>query len=374
MTQFQARILTVLLSIVVIVLLGAALRATYFVTMPLFAAFFVTVLVWPVHVGIRQRLPRRIKWLSIVLTLLMILAVLGAFIGGAWYAVYYVASERFQEYMQQLQAQWQQITAWLEARNLPVPGEGEENTQLASRLLAWGGTAAISITGILSAIVLIILFVALMLVEAHHWRDKSETALSDERARAVIDAVAATTKQVRTFILVQAFISASAATVTTIFLWIVGMPFALIWGLLTFLLDFVPNVGPVIAGTLVALGALVMLGWGPAIIVAIGVFIIQQLFGNYLDPLLKGRRMAISPLIVLFSVVFWSWIWGPAGAVVAVPMTATIIIACAHVPSLRPIALMLSRTADEQKLIEQTHDDPDGAVESDDRKSEPDVV
>ena len=174
-------------------------------------------------------------------------------------------------------------------------------------------------------------------------------------AGADIDAVGAITVQVRTFLLVQGFVSLITALVTGGWLWLMGVPFVLLWMVLTFLLDFVPNVGPTLAGAIVALVALLTLGWERSLITALGLLGIQQFFGNFIDPTLKGHRMAISPLVVLLSVVFWAWVWGPAGAIIAVPMTATLMIACAHVPALQPIALLMSRTADRKTFAAQTH-------------------
>jgi AI-2 transport protein TqsA len=73
-----------------------------------------------------------------------------------------------------------------------------------------------------------------------------------------------------------------------------------------------------------------------------GLLAIDQYIGNYLDPRLLGRTLNISSLVVLISVIFWGWIWGVIGTLLAVPMTATIMIACDHVPALRPIAIFMS--------------------------------
>ena len=69
---------------------------------------------------------------------------------------------------------------------------------------------------------------------------------------------------------------------------------------------------------------------------------IDQAIGNFLDPHLQGRTLDISPLVVLVSVIFWGWIWGIPGMLLAVPMTATLITVCEQVPALRPIAILMS--------------------------------
>lgn len=89
---------------------------------------------------------------------------------------------------------------------------------------------------------------------------------------------------------------------------------------------------------------------------AAGLLMIEQIMGNYVDPRLLGRRLAISPLMILISLLVWSWIWGIAGAVLAVPMTVLLIVTFVRVPPLRPIALLLSNDLDMRRL-DETHQD-----------------
>jgi AI-2 transport protein TqsA len=360
MTHLQARILIILLAIVVLILAIWALRATYYVSMPLTFAFFIAVLVWPLHEGLRRRLPGRLWWLSTLSTMLVILLAMAAFASAATFAIYRtIGSGRLELYAQQWRVQRQTIIEWLRQRSLPVPGE-TDGGQIAGRLAGWAEYAAQSITGWVAIIAMTIFFILLMLIEASHWKHKSRAALEHDHATDLLNAFGAITHQVRTFLVIQALVSFTTASITGIWLWVMGVPFVLLWALLTFLADFVPNVGPTIAVVFTSMVALITLGLGPALVTAAGLFVIQQFFGNFVDPMLKGHRMSISPLVVLLAVVFWTWVWGPAGAVLAVPITATIIIACAHVPELQPLALMLSRTADQRRLMEQTRAQPDG--------------
>jgi AI-2 transport protein TqsA len=352
MNESQGRTLVSLLAVAVVILVGAALKATYYVTLPLVFAFFVAVVVWPLHEALERRLPPRAQWLATVASMLVVAVALGGFVGGAAFILYRVGSDRASDLLERWSSQQQALADWLSGHGLPAPeGEGSE---LLARAADWLGTAALSLTGLLTLLVLVLFFVLLMLVEARRWHEKTRVAFAPEQAGTLLDAVAATTRQVRRFLVVQALVSLATAIATGLWLWALGVPLVLLWSLLTFLVDFVPNVGPIVAGVLVSLVALVTLGWQRAIVTGLGVLAIQQVFGNYINPLLQGRHLAISPLVVLFSVVFWAWVWGPAGAILAVPITATLIVACAHVEALRPLALLLSRTADEEQLEKQT--------------------
>jgi AI-2 transport protein TqsA len=92
----------------------------------------------------------------------------------------------------------------------------------------------------------------------------------------------------------------------------------------------------------------VQLGFGWAVVVVAGLTAIDQVIGNYLDPRLMGRTLNVSSLVVLLSVIFWGWIWGVAGALLAVPLTVTIILICAQVPALQPIAVLLGGDVEDE--------------------------
>jgi AI-2 transport protein TqsA len=111
----------------------------------------------------------------------------------------------------------------------------------------------------------------------------------------------------------------------------------------------VPNIGSLIAGIPPTLLAFLDLGFGWGLLVAGGLLAIDQFIGNYLDPRLMGHTLNISSLVVLISVIFWGWIWGVVGTLLAVPMTVTIMIACSHVPALRPLAILMSGGDDESE-------------------------
>ena len=137
--------------------------------------------------------------------------------------------------------------------------------------------------------------------------------------------------------------------VSGLWLWLMGVDFALFWGVLIFLLNYVPNIGSVIAAIPPTLLAFVQLGFPWAAFVVAGLTVIDQVIGNYLDPRLMGRTLNVSSLIVLLSVIFWSWIWGIVGALLAVPLTVTIILTCAHVPALQPIAVLLGGDVEDRR-------------------------
>ena len=198
-------------------------------------------------------------------------------------------------------------------------------------------------------LLMVFFFTLLMLIEASAWRRKTQAALRWRHTTAVFETVGEIAYKVRRFFMVRSFVSVLAAFAQGGWLWLMGVDFVLFWAVLIFFLNYLPNVGSIAVGTLATLLAFVQFGFGWACLVAAGLIGIDQLLGNFLDPKLQGRSLNLSSLVVLVALIFWGWMWGVGGALLAVPLTVTIILACAHVPALEPIATLLSGAPEEDE-------------------------
>ncbi len=154
--------------------------------------------------------------------------------------------------------------------------------------------------------------------------------------------------------MVRTILGAITGTLYGLWTWAFGLEFAIVWGLLGFLLNYVPTLGSIVAGTLPVLFAFFTKDIGTALIIAAGLLVIEQVMGNFVDPRLQGKQLSLSPLVVLFSLLVWGWIWGIPGALLAVPLTVLITIVFAHAAGLRKIALVLSDETDMAGLDEHT--------------------
>lgn len=343
----------VLLSVIAVVLTGWALKATYYVTMPLAFAFFLALLVHPIQSALETRLPGQLHRLSLVLTMLVIIGVLALGLGAIWFSAQVVAAE-LPQYFERLQTQWTGLSNWARAHNVPIPQSAAELGGLGERLGGFFAGIVGSLWSMLAIIVLIFFLVLLMLLEASTWNRKLRAALPDgesETWRETVDVVA---RKVRRYLLVRTVVSVISGVATGLWLWLLGVDFAFFWGLLTFLLNYVPNIGSIVAVIPPSLLALLQFGVGWALLVIAGLAVMDQILGNFLDPRLQGRSLNVSPLVVLVSVIFWGWVWGIVGTLLAVPLTVTLIIICAHVPALKPLALLLSGSTSDRQLEAQT--------------------
>ena len=115
----------------------------------------------------------------------------------------------------------------------------------------------------------------------------------------------------------------------------------MLWGVLAFLLNYIPNLGSIIAGTPAVLLAFIQFGLGRALVVAAGYVVINIVFGNMIEPKIMGQRLGLSTLTVFLSLVFWGWVWGPVGMILSVPLTMVVKIALESKTETRWIALLL---------------------------------
>jgi predicted PurR-regulated permease PerM len=127
--------------------------------------------------------------------------------------------------------------------------------------------------------------------------------------------------------------------------------FPVLWGLLAFLLNYVPNIGSIIAAVPAVLLALVQLGVGEATATAIGFLAINVAFGNFIEPRLMGYGVGISPLIIFVGLIFWGWVFGPVGMLLSVPLSMTLKLALENDERTRWVAIFIGSQRDAQHTL-----------------------
>lgn len=137
--------------------------------------------------------------------------------------------------------------------------------------------------------------------------------------------------------------STSLLTGIAIMLWLmtVGVDYPPLWGLLAFMLNYIPNIGSIIAAIPTILLALIQLGIGAAVWVTLGYLVVNNIVGNIIEPKFMGRGLGLSSLVVFLSLVFWGWVFGPVGMFLSVPLTMTVKTALGSSEETRWIATLL---------------------------------
>jgi predicted PurR-regulated permease PerM len=218
----------------------------------------------------------------------------------------------------------------------------EEGVSLAKRV----ATAAYSALGL---VVLIIAFALLGLLEVRDFRAKVRGRLDARRADALLDVGGQIADAFRRYFLVKTLTSAITGAASALLALAVGLDFAFVWGLTAFLLEYVPTLGSIAAVIPPSVFAFLQFeGLAKPLAVFLGFAVLQVTLGNIVDPRIEGRYMSLSPVVVLFSIVLWAWMWGPVGALLGVPLTVAIVIACDHFEETRWISALLTDVRDDE--------------------------
>ena len=227
---------------------------------------------------------------------------------------------------------------WLRSHGIPVSQQmAYEAVNPESMLNIATGTFK-GIIGAFSGTVLVLVIMSLMLLEAAVFRLKSRAALEDSVDMESIGRVA---KDIQRYLAMKTF--TSMVTGVLIWLWTsaMGVEFAVLWGLIGFILNYIPFVGSIIAAIPACILTLITGGVGISAILTAGYILINIGVSNFFEPILMGRRLGLSPLVVFLSLVFWGWVWGPGGMLLSVPLTMVVKIFLEHSDDFRWIAVLM---------------------------------
>jgi predicted PurR-regulated permease PerM len=332
--QPGARFLHVAASIVIIT---AGLKLAGPILVPFVLAAFLAVVTMPVMFGLRARgvpsvfaivLAVLLDFLIFLLIILLLTNSVGA------------VNARLPDYVAILQERLAAWTAALEARGIPAAQYVTLDQVDPQRVLDLFTGAVQFVVALLSKALLVGLIMVFILAEATILPFKFKAILGGQRGRLNLLHLVG---EVQGYLWIKTMMSAGTGLGIGLLCWAFDVDFPILLGLLAFLLNFVPNIGSLLAAIPAVLLTLIAHGEVRAAAVALGYMAVNGMFGNLLETHLFGRRMGLSMLVVFLSLLFWAWVWGPVGALLAVPLTMVVKIALEHVPDLRWIAVLMDR-------------------------------
>ncbi len=248
------------------------------------------------------------RWTAAILSLLVLVLVLCLFFGALWWSSELVA-EKWPSYSERFSAYLQQYNQWARSHDLPSIGQSQdtggsrEESELAGKALLPAFQISFTLIG---GLVLVLAFFVLGLLEVGAFRTKLHLAASERNNTRLLQALPGITTNFQRYIVVRTGIGLLTGILAGLFCWVVGLDFAFIWGLINFLLNYIPTLGSIIGVAPPVLFSLLQFGDPLHILIVLGgVGGIQLIMGNYIDPLVQGKYLSLSPLVVLLSVTFW---------------------------------------------------------------------
>ena len=327
------RVLLTAASLIVVI---AGLKAAQSILIPVLLALLLAILCSPAVFWLRaRRVPDVAAVLLVVLILIGVFTVFGVVVGGSVRG-FMEAAPRYQAWLDELGTS---LGAWLEARGVEVGEIKTSDVFQPGALIGFLGTGLTALLSTLSNTFVVTLILVFMLLEVAGLPVKIRAALGSPDADLRRFTKAA--REIQKYLGLKTAISAVTGLLIGVWVALLGLDFALTWGFLAFLLNFIPNIGSIIAAVPAVLLALVQLGPGPAILVAAGFVAVNVVLGNLVEPQLMGRTLGMSTLVVFLSLVFWGWLWGPVGMFLSVPLTMILKIGMENSRDLKNVAVML---------------------------------
>jgi len=318
----------------------AGLRAAGPILQPLLLSTFIAIISFPLMDWLRRLGVRTgLAIFATVIADLVVLSMLGILISGALNEFLATAPS----YLEGLTEKARVLMRTLEERGIPVsewlviePIDPGKFIDVAGGIL--GGTVR-GVFSLVSDITLVAVGLIFVLHELVILPEKMSRALSGGRdwTRHFVAIV----KEVQRYLGIKTAISVVTGILLGSWVALLGVDFPLLWGLAAFLLNYIPVLGPVIAAVPAVLVTLVQFGPARAIVLALGYLVVKVILGDLLEPHWMGRRFGLSTAVVLVSLVFWGWVWGPLGMILSVPLTQTIKIAMEHSAHLKWVAVLL---------------------------------
>lgn len=314
----------------------------------LIAAFLALITVRPMLWLQKRRVPSALAALLIVAALMLILAVVGAILGtsiGDFTAA-------IPGYQQRLGVITGGAIDFIEEK-FSLEDSGDTLRQMIDPGWAMGFAASIlnSLKDVLTNTFLIIFTMIFILLEASTVGVKIQAAFG--HAATNLQAPRAFLQNLGRYLGFKTLVSVATGLCAGFLTWSIGLDFPLLWGMLAFLLNYVPTIGSIIAAVPAVLLALVQLGPAEATATAMGFGAINVVFGNVVEPRLMGYGVGISPLVVFVGLIFWGWVFGPVGMLLSVPLTMALKLALESSDQTRWIAIFIGSERDAQHAIDR---------------------
>jgi predicted PurR-regulated permease PerM len=323
----------ILASFIIVV---AGMKAASAILVPFFLAVFIAVICAPPLFWLQRKgVPKVIALVLILVAIPVVGLLLGALIGSSLSK--FLSS--LPVYQEQLSGHIAALISWLRERGVNIPAKEVPHILNPGWVMSLAGGIFSALSSVLTDAFLILLTVMFILLEAADFPNKLRLALKlPERSLSTIEKFSQSAKR---YLVIKTLISAAVGLVIWVWLLILGVDYPLLWGTLSFLLNYVPNIGAIIAALPVVLLALVQLGVGSSLLTILGFAVVHIVVGNIIEPKLTGKGLSLSTLVVFLSMVFWGWVLGPVGMILSVPMTSLVKIALESYEETQGLAIIL---------------------------------
>ena len=366
---YKAQRIIIAAACVVILIAGLKLAQSFFI--PILLAAFIATVSFPITNWLRRhRVPRFFAVLITVLVdfafLLGIVLIASSLVGDLetkWKEKYYfVMNDRIEETSDTAVAFLERFNVEDAEAKVEAYGTSKLQEQLSdtfsfTKVLDLGTNVAWKVFSFLGATFIVLILTVFMLSEARMFARRMNAIL--EARGPNLQRIMEASSDVQRYLAIKTVISLVTGLLAGFLCWAAKIDFFLLWGILAFAMNFIPVIGSIIAGIAPLILAFLVGGPASALVIGIGYVSINIFLGNFLEPMLMGRRFGLSTLVVLVSVLFWGYIWGPVGMLLAVPLTMVIKVMLDNSDDLRWLAVAITKEKRRPILIPEDEEDED---------------
>ena len=311
-----SRIVSLLVGLASVVLIVAGLRTMAGVLTPILLSLFLVLITYPILAWLKGRgLP---NWLAYILILLSVIAI------GAFGVLFLVTSVNelitlLPTYSDQIETQVDGLWQWLTEQGVTLDDIQSLSWFQPERIIQLSLGLTTTLLGILSDTGLTLLIFVYMLATAPTFSAQLKKGLRDDPS--ALQRLEEFAHSTSSYLMIKGWLGALTALVQMLLMWFLGLDFAVLWGVLSFAFNFIPNIGFYLALVPPLLIAIIELGWLKAVLFAVAYVLINNFFDMVIAPRYLAKGLDLSVLVTFLSVIIWSWILGPIGAFLALPLT-----------------------------------------------------
>jgi predicted PurR-regulated permease PerM len=310
-------------------------QAQSVVALLLVSAFLALIGTPPVLWLERKHVPNFAAVMIVMAGMITLLLMIGGVVGASLNSL----SDALPFYQKRLQEQVLALKPLLASKHIVVTDKVLLEYFNPGPVLNLAGGLFATLSSALSSTVLILFSVTFILLEASSFPTK--VRLIQDHPKASFPLFTSFVNDIKRYMVIKTLINLIAGILIAVWLSILGVDFPVLWGFLAFLLHFVPSVGSIVAAVPAVLLALIQLGGGSAALTAVGYLVIGMVLGNIVEPRIMGRKFGMSTLVVFLSLIFWGYLLGLVGALLCVPLTMSLKLACEANEETRWIAVLL---------------------------------
>ncbi|WP_213716230.1 AI-2E family transporter [Cedecea lapagei] len=325
----------IMLGMLVIILVG--IKAAADIIVPFILALFIAVILNPLIRRLeRLRVPRVLAISLVIVVIILSMVLLLAYLGTSLNEL----ARTLPQYRSSLVVPLKTLEPWLQRAGMSVSVDELMKYVDPNALMTLVTGLLTQLSNAMTSIFLLLLTVVFMLIEVPQLPRKLQQLMA--RPEEGMGAIQRALDSVSHYLVLKTAISIVTGLVVWGMLAALDVRFAFIWGLLAFALNYIPNIGSVLAAIPPVVQVLVFNGLYEALIVVAGYLLINLVFGNILEPRMMGRGLGLSTLVVFLSLIFWGWLLGPVGMLLSVPLTIAVKIALEQTEGGKSIAVLLS--------------------------------